>query len=76
MGVSREDFQDSSDIDETAAAMHDDVEDRLEGGDLSEDEAQDAHDEIDRVVYEMQDHSDHEPADVDDPRDVDNDHHG
>ena len=47
------DFQDSDDTYATQTAMHDDVVDQLEAGDITEEEAEAQHEEIDACVANM-----------------------
>lgn len=55
--VDKSDFQDDDgmSIEETAAAMHDDVAERLAEGEITEEEAKEEDDEIDRVAANVLD---------------------
>lgn len=53
--VDRSDFQDDDGIDETAADLHEAVDERLAEGEISADDAADEHREIDAVAATVRD---------------------
>lgn len=66
MAVDPTDFQDSDNILETADAMHKDVEEQRAEGEISDEEADDKHQEINYVVENMPSPRDREDPPPDD----------